>query len=206
MPAPIPRRHAFGPASEGLALSGFLYALLAALLASLGARDQALVGQLGAAQGRRPALLIAALVTAVLSSALAAWLGGRMLGGMAPAARGLFGAIALLLAGGEMLFLAPKPAPQEPTHSLFAAGVVLLALQLTDAARFLILALAVGTAAPITAGLGGALGSMAALVAAWAAPHLLASREARVARRVIGAVLLLVGLAIGVPNVIGINV
>ncbi|WP_342356659.1 hypothetical protein [Novosphingobium aerophilum] len=147
-----------------------------------------------------------ALLVAVASSALAAWLGGRMLAGMAPAARGLFGAIALLLAGGEMLLLAPKPAPQEPTHSLFAAGVVLLALQLTDAARFLILALAVGTAAPIPAAIGGALGSMAALAAGWAAPHLLASTEARWARRVIGGVLLLVGLAVGVPNVIGINV
>ena len=175
--------------------------------ASLGARDQALVAQLGSAQGRRPALLIVALGVAAASGALAAWVGGRMLGGLgASAARELFVAMALLLAGGEMLLLAPRPAPAEPTHSLFASGLVLMGLQVTDAARFLVLALAVGTAAPVTAGIGGAVGGMAALAAGWIAPHLLASRPARLARRMIGAVLVLVGLAIGVPNVIGINV
>lgn len=192
---------------QGPILSGLLYALLAVFFASLGARDQALVAQLGSAQGRRPALLIVALGVAAASGALAAWVGGRMLGGLgASAARELFVAMALLLAGGEMLLLAPRPAPAEPTHSLFASGLVLMGLQVTDAARFLVLALAVGTAAPVTAGIGGAVGGMAALAAGWIAPHLLASRPARLARRMIGAVLVLVGLAIGVPNVIGINV
>lgn len=182
-----------------------LYALLAALLGSVGARDLALQADLARAQGRRPALLVVVLAAAAVSSALAAWLGGRMLDGLAPAARGLFVAIALLLAGGEMLILTPRPAPSEPTHSLFAGAVVMLGLQITDAVRFLILAIAVGTAAPVPAGLGGAAGSMAALGLVWAVPALAAGRRVRLARRSIGAALLLLGLAIGVPNVAGIR-
>ena len=81
----------------------------------------------------------------------------------------------------------------------------MLGLQITDAVRFLILAIAVGTAAPVPAGLGGAAGSMAALGLVWAMPALAAGRRVRLARRGIGAALLLLGLAIGVPNVAGLR-
>lgn len=152
---------------------------------------------------RHSGLLLIALVAAAGTSALAAWVGGGMLGELAPGARALFMAIALILGGGEMLLLAPRPAPREPTASLFAAALVVTSIQITDAARFLVLALAIGTAAPITAGLGGAFGSVVALVAAWVAPHLVATPQARRLRRVIGAILLLLGLGLGTANVIG---
>lgn len=189
---------------EGPGLSGFLFALLAALLASVGARDHVLLTQLARAQGRRPLLLVMALVAGAGCSALAAWLGGRMLGDMASAARALFAALALLLAGGEMLLLRPGRPPEEPTNSLFAAFIVFAGLQITDASRFLILALAVGTAAPIPAGIGGAVGTMGGLVWAWIWPDLVAARRTLLARRAVGGMLLTIGLALGVPNVIGI--
>lgn len=186
-------------------MTGLLYALLTCFAATFGARDQALVLHLGAAQGRRPALLVTALLAAAASSALAGWIGGRMLAEMAPAARALFGSLAVLLAGGEMLVLAPRRAPAEPTNSLFAALLVIAALQITDAARFLVLALAVSTAAPIPVAMGGAAGSMAALAFAWFAPDLVTSPGVRLARRGVGGVLLVLGLVLAAGNVIGIS-
>lgn len=177
--------------------------MLGAFLTSVGARDQVLLAALAMAPRRHPAFLLFALIAAAGTSALAAWIGGGMLGELAPGARALFMAIALILGGGEMLLLAPRPAPREPTASLFAAALVFTAMQITDAARFLVLAVAIGTAAPVTAGLGGAFGSIVALVAAWAAPQLVATPHARRLRRAIGAILLLMGLGLGIPNVIG---
>jgi hypothetical protein len=60
-----------------------------------------------------------------------------------------------------------RPAPAEPTRSLGAIALVLLAEQVADAARFFVLALAVATGAPPLAAAGGALGSGAVLTAAW---------------------------------------
>ncbi|MFC3592608.1 hypothetical protein ACFOON_03105 [Novosphingobium piscinae] len=127
------------------------------------------------------------------------------MGELAPAARALFAALALVLAGGEMVLLGPRPAPAEPTHSLGATVLVLLGQQITDAARFLVLALAVSTAAPLPAGLGGAVGSMAGLAVVWTAPGLVATTAARHARRLIGAGLLVLGLGLGLPNVLGLT-
>jgi Ca2+/H+ antiporter, TMEM165/GDT1 family len=172
-------------------VSGFLFALIACLVASLGGRDQVLVARLAAAQGPRPALLVVALVAALASTALAAWAGARLLADLAPSQRGLGAALALIAAGADMLVLGPGKPPAEPTRSLFAAFVVLLAHQITDAARLLVLALAVATAAPLPAGMGGALGSGAALVSGWLAPAL-TGRIAR-PRRLAGLAMALLG-------------
>ena len=175
-------------------MSGFLFALVACLLASLGARDQVLVARLTAALGPRLTLLAAALVAAAATAALAAWAGSRMLADLAPAHRPVAAGLALIAAGGEMLILGPGRAPTEPTRSLFAAFVVLLAQQVTDAARLLVLALAVATAAPVPAGLGGALGSGAGLLVAWLAP----AAPARLAwpRRIAGLVFAIAGIVL----------
>ncbi|MFC3175317.1 hypothetical protein ACFOD9_13740 [Novosphingobium bradum] len=172
-------------------MSGFLFALIACLLASLGARDQVLLARLTVAQGPRPLLLAVALISAAATAAFAAWAGARVLADLAPPLRTIAAALALLLAGGEMLLLGPGKPPAEPTRSLFAAFLVLAAQQVTDSARLLVLAFAVGTAAPIPAGLGGALGSGAALVLAWLAP-VLPARLGR-ARPLAGALIALIG-------------
>lgn len=172
-------------------MSGFLFALIACVLASLGARDQALVASLRAVQGPRPALLLVTLAAAAATTALAAWAGARLLADLAPHQRGLAAALGLLAAGGEMLLLGTPRAPTEPTRSLFAALVVLLAHQVTDAARLLVLTLAVATAAPVPAGLGGFMGSAAALAAGWLAPAL--PPRLRTARRLAGLGLAMLG-------------
>ena len=173
-------------------MSGFLFALIACFLASLGARDQVLVARLRAALGARVSLVAVALVSACATAALAAWAGARLLPELAPHLRALTAGLVLVLAGWEMLLLGPGKPPAEPTRSLFAALVVLAAQQITDSARLLVLALAVGTAAPLPAGLGGALGSGAALIAAALAPQW--PEQLALVRRIAGGMLALVGL------------
>ena len=175
-------------------MSGFLFALIACLLASFGARDQVLFARLTTAQGQRPLLLATALLAACATAAFAGWAGARLLTDLAPPLRGTTAAVLLVLAGGEMLLLGPGKSPAEPTRSLFAALVVLAAQQVTDSARLLVLALAVGTAAPIPAALGGALASSAALLTAWLVPTL-PERLLR-PRQVAGGALALLGGAL----------
>lgn len=158
---------------------------------------------MGQAQGRRPALLVAALLATACTTAMAVWAGAKLLPGLVPAARMLFAAIALLAAGAEMLLLGRRRAPDEPTHSLFAAWLVLMGLQITDAARFLAVALAVGTAAPVPVGIGAAAGAMTALALGWLAPEQAAAPLLGRLRRLGGAVLLAIGLVLGWSNLIG---
>lgn len=171
--------------------------------ASFGARDQALVIAMGQAQGRRPLLLVAALLATACTTAMAVWAGGKLLVTLVPPARALFGAMALVAAGAEMLLLGRRRAPDEPTHSLFAAWLVLMGLQITDAARFLALALAVGTAAPIPVGIGAAAGGMGALAMGWLMPEVGTIPLLGRLRRLAGAVLLVIGVAAGWAAVIG---
>ena len=74
--------------------------------------------------------------------------------------------------------------------------MVLLAGQLTDAARFFVLALAVATGTPAFAAVGGALGSGAVLTAAWA---LASDWEARLPLR---ALRLAVGGLFGIAAIV----
>lgn len=173
-------------------MSGFLFAFLATLIAGIGARDQLTVAALAGRLGQRPALLVVAALCAALTAATAAWgarivlplLAGNVAGGQ------MLTAIALGLAGAEMLLLRRPHVPAEPTRSLGAIGIVLVAQQLTDAARFVIFALAVATAAPVSAALGGAVGGIAVVAAGWLAASDLPSATVARARRIGGALLL----------------
>jgi hypothetical protein len=179
-------------------VSGFLFAFLACLLASLGARDQLLVAQISLRQGARPGLLIVALLSTAATCAGAAWLATTLSGQMpGSGARMIFAGIALVLAGGEALLLGARRPPEEPTQSLFAAGLVIAAQQVTDAVRFLVLALALLSASPITAAMGAITSGVVALVAAWNSPELLSHPIVPKLRRLAGAFLLLAGLTLG---------
>lgn len=184
-------------------MSGFLFAFLAVLVCGIGARDQALVAGLTRAQGARPLLLLTALVAAGLTTAFAGWAAGRLAAGMAPPARTMFAAFALILAGLEVLVLRGPRAPQEPTGSLFAAFLVLAAQQITDGARFLVLALGVATAAPLPAALGGGAASLLAVTAGWLAPDLVEGRPVRSVRKAAGGGLIAVGLWLAGRQLIG---
>jgi putative Ca2+/H+ antiporter (TMEM165/GDT1 family) len=143
-------------------------ALLTAFLAMLGGRSALLTARLAGALGGSAALLAACWLTAIASSALAAWAGLLIAPLMAPAGKTMFVAAALALAALELLLFKSAAAPAEPTRSHGAIVLVLLARQVTDSARFLVLVLAVATAEPFLAAAGGALGSGAVLSAAWA--------------------------------------
>ena len=113
-------------------------AFLAAVLAGFGARDQLLVAGLAARRQLSPLLVVLGTVTAVTAGAIAAKAAAVVAPELSPSARVMFAGLAALVAGAECLFVAPIRLPAEPTRSLFAATVVLLAHQLTDGARFLV--------------------------------------------------------------------
>jgi hypothetical protein len=150
-------------------MTGALLAFLAALLAGVGARDQMLLAGLAARRSLPATLLVVAILTAA------------------------FAGMAAVVAGLECLVIVPKRTPEEPTRSLFAAAVVLLAHQLTDGARFLVFAIAVATAVPPAAALGGAAGSVATVLIGALAGEVLVAARLRVIRPVIGAIFLAVG-------------
>ncbi len=143
----------------------FLSLLLCALVTAAG-RESVRVARLSGALGSGTGLLFAVVASSVLSSALAAFLGSRIAPILAADAKLMFVAFALGIAGIELALLKPRRAPVEPTRSTGAILLVLLAAQITDAARFCIMAIAVSTAAPAMAAAGGAVGSAAALIIA----------------------------------------
>lgn len=173
------------------AVSAFLFSLVAVVLASLGARDVAILAGLAARQGRRPAMLVLAALSAIATAVVMGWLATRMLPMLGPVGRGVLAAMLLALAGAEMLLRRPFIPPSEPTRSLGAGALVLLAQQATDAPRMLVLGIAVGLAAPLPAAAGGALGGILAMIAAQVAGEAALTPGFGRCRRLIGALLLL---------------
>jgi len=178
-------------------MSGLLLALFATLMAGLGARDMVLAGRIAGTNGRAGGLIAVAFACAAISSGLAAVAAAFVLPPLTPDARVMLAGMALTLAGLEALVLRPGRKPVEPTHSLGAFALVLLALQVTDPVRFVVFAVGVGTAAPIPAAIGGALGSSVLLAAVISLPDLAESDGLRLARRGMGGLLLLIGLWLG---------
>ena len=133
-------------------MSGAIFALIACCLACVGGRDQMLLAVLTSRHGLRRGLVAAALATGALTSALAAIAAVAMAGEVPTHTGRLFvAALAMLLAGGESLLRRPRLAAREPTHSLGATAMVLLADQVMDPARFLVFAFAISTEAPLPA-------------------------------------------------------
>lgn len=177
-------------------MSAFYLTLIAVLLAGIGARDQATIAALSSRQGQRIGVLVVGMACAIAASLFAAWAATFMLAQLPPPARAIFVAIALGIAGLESMVLVPRRAPDEPTHSLGALMVVLLAQQVTDAARFIVFGMGVGMASPWIAAAAGALGGLALIGFAWAAPDFLVRREARLIRRLTGGILFVVAVVI----------
>lgn len=174
---------------------GFLFAMLAVLAVNLGARDQVLVARLAP---RGPVLAVALLAAA--AATVAAGLAGQAVAPLLPKpARSVLVAMALALAALELLVIRPGRKPAEPTPSLGAFAVVVLAQQLTDAARFLVFAIAAGSPYPLTVIAGGLFGSAASLAAAWSAGAVWDTLPLTVIRRVLGAGLLAVALWLALP-------
>jgi len=149
-------------------LPSFFLALLTTAAVTLAGREAVRVARLSAMLGAGTGLLAAIWFACIVACSLAAWLGERVAAQLIPDAKSMLVAIALLLAGLELAVLRPGTAPAEPTRSLGAITLVLCSAQLTAAAGFLVFALAARTAGPELSAAGGAMGSGAALSAAWA--------------------------------------
>jgi len=130
----------------------------------------------------------------IITAVIAAWLATKIAPLLAPQARMFMAGLALLFGGAESLIFSYRRKPAEPTRSLVALAIIVTAQQLTDAPRFIVFGLAVATNAPIPAALGGAIGGVVLLGAAWAIPQAIVHSRMRLVRRLIGVVLLLVGL------------
>ncbi|XAP78346.1 hypothetical protein ABC955_00760 [Citromicrobium bathyomarinum] len=176
-------------------MSSFLFGFAAALLLTIGARDQLLVARLAGPLGA--IILQAALVAAVFTAGLMALAGDAIAQMLPDAARRMLVAIALVVAAVELVWPGRDKRPKEPTRSPFAAFVVLLARQWGDAARFLLFALAAATALPAYVALGGAAGAGVALVGGWALGEELEALPLRAFRLVMAGIVLLAGLLIG---------
>ena len=178
-------------------MSPFYLTLLAAFVAGFGARDQVTVAALSARQrGHWPLLLLAA-VSSVATAVFAGWASAWFLDVLAAPARLFMASMALLLAGLECIVIRPRARMEEPTQSLGAATLVIVASQLTDAARFLVFGTAIATAQPVPAVIGGAVAGLLLIGMAWAGSELIVSERTRAIRRVAGAVLLVVAVFVG---------
>ena len=178
-------------------MTGFILALVAVLISGLGARDQLTVAALTRSIGPRPGTLVAAIVVCCATAAFAGYAATLIAPLLAAPARLFLAALALGFAGGEALILQPGRDAKEATHSLGALTLVLLAHQLTDAARFLIFGVALAADARLPAVIGGGIGGVLLLTAAWAAPEAFTWERLRWIRRGLGLVMLLLGLWIG---------
>ena len=152
------RKRALHGMTAGMA--SFLMALVAVFAVSLGGRDQLLVARLADRLGRGRGLLAVGVASSAISAFAMAFAGLAMALVLPEPAAHMLVAIALLVAAGELAWKHKAALPKEPTRSLFATFVVLLARQLGDAARFLVFAFAAGGSAWLAGG-GGALGGTA---------------------------------------------
>ena len=171
--------------------------MLAVLVTALGGRDQLVVARLSATLGARPALLALGALVSTLSAAVMAFGGAYIAATISDAAEAMLVAIAMLVAAFELFWPVREKRAAEPTRSLMAAGIVLLARQIGDGPRFIVFALAAATASPAMAAAGGALGGAAALAVGWTMAAELEKRvPLRAIRLAVGALVLVAAVVI----------
>ena len=169
--------------------------MLVVLAAGLGARDQVLMARLAG----RGSVLAIGLVCALLTTAAAGWAGHTVAPLINGPARSMLVAMALGFAAVELIFVRPGRKPLEPTQSLGAFTVVILAQQLTDAARLTVFAIAAASPVPWVAVGGGALGSAASVLAGWLGGSDWDAQPLGGVRRLLGLLLLLSAIYLVYP-------
>jgi putative Ca2+/H+ antiporter (TMEM165/GDT1 family) len=172
-------------------MPSFFFALVATLLAATGGRDQRMAANLSERLGQSVGLLVTLLIVSAASAAFAAAVGAAMAQLFPLGGKQMFVALALLLGAIELAWPVLWKEPEEPTRSLFAIAFVVASRQLLDAARFIVVALAAATGAPVLAAIGGAIGGGAAVTLGWALGDAMTRNlPLRAIRRGIAAVLL----------------
>ena len=148
-------------------MDSFLLCLILTFAIALGGREQLIVAQFSQSLERSAPLLVTGAVCAVLSAGALAYLGASMASILPPRAADMLVAFALAAAAFELAWRVKVKPMKEPTRSYIAIGVVLLARQIGDAARFVIFAFAAEAVYPTTAVIGGAIGGVAAVGLGW---------------------------------------
>jgi putative Ca2+/H+ antiporter (TMEM165/GDT1 family) len=180
-------------------MDALLLALLGCLAGELGDKSQLLVLALATRYDRNGAVIAgivaAAAANATLSAAAGAWIGPMM----GPDARLLFLALSLLFLGAGMVWRVTPPDPLAgwPTGAFLTTALGLFILGFGDGPQFLILGIAVRTGDPVLAGLGGAIGVVAALVPMVLLRDRLLALPLRLLRGVAGGILILTGALLG---------
>jgi MFS family permease len=175
-------------------MDSFLFALLAVVLLSLGARDQLLMARLSETRGGDGTLLITGIVVSIVSAAAMA-ISGAWIAALLPGpARQMLIAFALLAAAFELVWPVKMKEPKEPTRSLGAFAIVLGIAQFRDAARFAVFAFAAATLSAPLAGFGGAIGGAAALYLGWSLGNELESWPLRPIRWVLAGLAAIAGV------------
>jgi Ca2+/H+ antiporter, TMEM165/GDT1 family len=147
----------------------FLLTLLLVFAIALGGRDQLVMAQLADRLGRSPLLLATGVMCAAFSAGAMAWAATSFAALMPYRAAQMLVAFALALAAFELALPVRVRAAAEPTRSLGAIALVLLARQIGDGARFVVFAFAALAHFPLLSAIGGALGGAAALAVGWLA-------------------------------------
>ena len=148
-------------------MDSFLFAFAAVLLLSIGGRDQIMVARFSARLGQSGALLAVAISVSAATAAVMAYAGAHIAALLPVPAQHMLIAIALGVAALELFWPVRLREAKEPTRSLGAIAIVLLARQIGDAARFAVFAFAAATVLAPLAWLGGALGGAGAMLLAW---------------------------------------
>lgn len=177
-------------------MDALLIALLGCLLGEMGDKSQLLVLALATRYDRDGAVIVgiiaAAIANAAISACAGAWI-GPMLGADA---RLLFLALAILFLGVGLLWRVSTPDMLDgwPSGAFLTTALGLFILGFGDGPQFLILGIATRTGDPALAGIGGAIGVIAALVpVVLLRGQLLALLPLRAIRRAGGVVLLVTG-------------
>ncbi|MEC3912532.1 TMEM165/GDT1 family protein [Sphingobium sp. CR2-8] len=147
-------------------MDALLLALLGCLLGEIGDKGQWLVLALATRYDRNGAIIAGIILAAIANAAISAFAGawiGPMLGADA---RLLFMALSVLFLGAGLFWpvSAPDPLAGWPTGAFLTTTLGLLILGFGDGPQFLVLGIATRTADPLLAGVGGAIGVIAALV------------------------------------------
>jgi Ca2+/H+ antiporter, TMEM165/GDT1 family len=176
----------------------FLLSLTLVFAIALGGRDGQVMAGLSDGLARAPLLLATGTVCACLSAAFMAWLGASFAAMLPYRAAQMLVAFALGFAALELaLPLKIKP-PHEPTRSLGAIALVLLARQIGDAARFVVFALAVLAQFPAVSALGGGIAGAGALAVAWSLGGSgMARYRPAIWRRILAACLFVAAIMLG---------
>lgn len=186
-------------------MPAFFLTFLAVAVAMLAGRDAVRVARIRAALGWGGPLVVTVLLAALAGAALAAWIAGSLIPVIPPQFKPVTVAVALGLAGLEVLLRSPPEKPREPTRSMGAITLVLLLGMVTDASGFIILSMAIATGEPLLAAAGGAFGAAVVLLGAIVAGEDWQALPLGAIRRVGGIGLLLVAviLVIFAQNLLG---